>query len=418
MLTREREHLFNSATIGIPTASPDGYYLKLPYSVRITNSGTFLHAQPGTVRHQGVRNVSHGCINLSTANARWFYETEQARRRGPGGQRGRRPASDRRRNGRLELHLGAVAGRQPRRLGPTRHDGGVIPCHPTRRQALSWAAVVAATPLLSAAVDPERAYGAPLVALPMDLELVTLTETSVVLTWYTGDPTSLDGLGRLSPAPADTEVLMGTNPANLKQVHYSSTPTPYHYAEIHGLEPGQTYFYVAQSGGIPAAPAKSFTGNVVGTTGPSTLQGLPFVFTTPQPPAGTYLFSLVLCNDLHFGETTAGLITSEAGGLPPGLPAGARPSAVPGGDVAGTDDRHQGAGRRLPAGCRRPDGGGEAGRRGACEGGAEPVRRAGPRLVRRARQPRPPAQRQRLQGLQQGTVRRQARLLQGRVLPG
>ncbi|MCW2543705.1 MAG: metallophosphoesterase [Frankiales bacterium] len=195
----------------------------------------------------------------------------------------------------------------------------MIPCHPTRRQALGWAAVVAATPLLSAAVDPERAYGAPLVTLPMELELVTLTETSVVLTWYTADPTSPDGLGRFAPAPADTEVLMGTSPASMKQVFHSSTPTPYHYAEIHGLEPGQTYFYVAQSGGIPAAPAKSFTGNVVGTSGPSTLQGLPFVFTTPQPPAGRYLFSLALCNDLHFGEKTAGLITSEGGGLPPGF---------------------------------------------------------------------------------------------------
>ena len=195
----------------------------------------------------------------------------------------------------------------------------MIPCHPTRRQALSWAAVVAATPLLSAAVDPERAYGAPLAAVPMELELVTLTETSVVITWYTGDPSSPDGIGRFAPAPADTEVLMGTNPASLKQVFHSSTPTPYHYAEIHGLEPGQTYFYVARSGGVPAAPAKSFAGNPVGTSGPSTLQSLPFVFTTPQPPAGKYLFSLVLCNDLHFGETTAGLITSNAGGLPPGF---------------------------------------------------------------------------------------------------
>ena len=78
VLTREREHLFNSATIGIPTASPDGYYHKLPYSVRISNSGAFLHAQPGTVGYQGRRNVSHGCINMSTADARWFYDNSSS----------------------------------------------------------------------------------------------------------------------------------------------------------------------------------------------------------------------------------------------------------------------------------------------------------------------------------------------------
>jgi len=193
-------------------------------------------------------------------------------------------------------------------------------CHLTRREALSWAALVAATPLLSAAADPGRAYGAqvgPTVA--MNLELVTLTETSVVLTWYTGDSGSSDGLGRFAPVPSDTEVLMGTNPGALKQVLHDTTATPYHYAEITGLEPGQTYFYVAQSGGRPATPAPFFAGNPVGTSGPSTAQSGPFIFTTPQPPPGKFLFSLALCNDLHLGETTAGLITSTGGGLPPGF---------------------------------------------------------------------------------------------------
>ena len=74
VLTRERVHLFNSATIGIPTASPDGYYLKLPWAVRISNGGAFVHSQPATIRHQGVRNVSHGCINASPEAAKWFYD--------------------------------------------------------------------------------------------------------------------------------------------------------------------------------------------------------------------------------------------------------------------------------------------------------------------------------------------------------
>ncbi|MCW2543704.1 MAG: ErfK/YbiS/YcfS/YnhG family protein [Frankiales bacterium] len=77
VLVREREHLYNSATIGIPTASPGGYYEKLPYSVRISNGGAFVHANPATVRYQGSRNVSHGCVNMSVADARWYYENSK-----------------------------------------------------------------------------------------------------------------------------------------------------------------------------------------------------------------------------------------------------------------------------------------------------------------------------------------------------
>ena len=74
ILTVEREHLYNSATVGIPTDGPDGYYEKLPYSMRISNGGAFVHANPATVKYQGRLNVSHGCVNLSLADAKWFYE--------------------------------------------------------------------------------------------------------------------------------------------------------------------------------------------------------------------------------------------------------------------------------------------------------------------------------------------------------
>jgi lipoprotein-anchoring transpeptidase ErfK/SrfK len=63
----------DSSTIGIPRNSPGGYYLKVPNSVRISNSGEFVHAAPGTVRQQGVTNVSHGCVNLAPADAAWFF---------------------------------------------------------------------------------------------------------------------------------------------------------------------------------------------------------------------------------------------------------------------------------------------------------------------------------------------------------
>ncbi len=77
VLVREKTHLYDSATVGIPTASPDGYYEYLPWSVRISNGGAFVHANPGTTSVQGIRNVSHGCVNTSVADARWFYDNSK-----------------------------------------------------------------------------------------------------------------------------------------------------------------------------------------------------------------------------------------------------------------------------------------------------------------------------------------------------
>ncbi len=45
------------------------------WAVRISNNGEFIHANPASVGAQGSRNVTHGCINLSTANAKTYYDT-------------------------------------------------------------------------------------------------------------------------------------------------------------------------------------------------------------------------------------------------------------------------------------------------------------------------------------------------------
>src|SRR4029453_7617126 len=47
------------------------------YATRISNSGEFVHAAPWSVAQQGRENVSHGCVNLSPANAQWFYGISQ-----------------------------------------------------------------------------------------------------------------------------------------------------------------------------------------------------------------------------------------------------------------------------------------------------------------------------------------------------
>ena len=74
VLEKLKVQIMDSATVGIPRKSPDGYYEKVPDSVRISYGGAFVHSASWSVRDQGVRNVSHGCVNISPADARWFFE--------------------------------------------------------------------------------------------------------------------------------------------------------------------------------------------------------------------------------------------------------------------------------------------------------------------------------------------------------
>ena len=65
----------SSATYGLPTSFDLGYDSEIPLAVRLSNSGIFAHSAPWSVADQGVRNVSHGCINMPPDAAQWFYDT-------------------------------------------------------------------------------------------------------------------------------------------------------------------------------------------------------------------------------------------------------------------------------------------------------------------------------------------------------
>jgi lipoprotein-anchoring transpeptidase ErfK/SrfK len=65
----------NSSTYGLPTSFDLGYDSAIPLAVRLSNSGIFAHSAPWSVADQGVRNVSHGCINMPPDAAQWFYDT-------------------------------------------------------------------------------------------------------------------------------------------------------------------------------------------------------------------------------------------------------------------------------------------------------------------------------------------------------
>jgi lipoprotein-anchoring transpeptidase ErfK/SrfK len=73
VIEKTPDKLMDSSTVGIPRNSPGGYYQHVKWSVRISNSGEFVHAAPWSTGSQGRANVSHGCVNLSTANAAWFF---------------------------------------------------------------------------------------------------------------------------------------------------------------------------------------------------------------------------------------------------------------------------------------------------------------------------------------------------------
>jgi lipoprotein-anchoring transpeptidase ErfK/SrfK len=51
-----------------------GYSLEVPWSVRFTFSGDYYHDAYWSVGQQGFQNVSHGCVNLSPADAETYYK--------------------------------------------------------------------------------------------------------------------------------------------------------------------------------------------------------------------------------------------------------------------------------------------------------------------------------------------------------
>ncbi|MGY1827551.1 L,D-transpeptidase [Blastococcus sp. SYSU DS0541] len=69
-----RDRIMDSSTYGTPVDSPNGYRTPVEYAVRLNDNGEFVHAAPWSVAQQGRENVSHGCINLSTERAAWFFE--------------------------------------------------------------------------------------------------------------------------------------------------------------------------------------------------------------------------------------------------------------------------------------------------------------------------------------------------------
>jgi hypothetical protein len=224
-------------------------------------------------------------------------------------------------------------------------------CGLSRRQILGLAAAGAAGGLIIPMLRSARASAASGTdgsgLYVQDLELVTVTDTSFVLTWYTGSTPvpAIPYEPAQEPAPVVTDgvVRFGTDPDHLQlEARERGDGTAYHYVEVAGLRPGTTYYYQAYSAGVAAAPRLypelTFPpGGLVIPTNPTdaqleeilaellssgvVLSASPGSVTTLVPPQGRLLFTIALSNDVHTGETVSGLATSD---FPPGF------SQVPG----------------------------------------------------------------------------------------
>ncbi len=73
IIEKVRDKVMDAATLGISEDDPEYYRLDVEYAMRVTYSGEFLHAAPWSAGSQGLANVSHGCVGMSTEDAAWLF---------------------------------------------------------------------------------------------------------------------------------------------------------------------------------------------------------------------------------------------------------------------------------------------------------------------------------------------------------
>lgn len=71
---RNPSMIMDSETFGL-SKEKGGYRTQVDFATQLSYSGIYVHAAPWSVWAQGSTNTSHGCINVSYEDARWFQET-------------------------------------------------------------------------------------------------------------------------------------------------------------------------------------------------------------------------------------------------------------------------------------------------------------------------------------------------------
>lgn len=72
VLDKSSSVLMDSSTYGLPLSA--GYRVTVDNGVRLTNDGIYFHALESSMWAQGNTNTSHGCLNLSPADAQWYFD--------------------------------------------------------------------------------------------------------------------------------------------------------------------------------------------------------------------------------------------------------------------------------------------------------------------------------------------------------
>ncbi|WP_243716957.1 L,D-transpeptidase [Actinomadura darangshiensis] len=76
-LLMEKDNPVTMTSPGRQEGDPGYYKEVVNYAVRFSNSGEYVHSAPWSLGSQGSANVSHGCLNVSPANAKWYYDIMQ-----------------------------------------------------------------------------------------------------------------------------------------------------------------------------------------------------------------------------------------------------------------------------------------------------------------------------------------------------
>jgi lipoprotein-anchoring transpeptidase ErfK/SrfK len=75
-VTHSGIHVVMSKSTTFSMSNPKYHYqdVVVPWAVRISNNGEFVHGYTGSIYAQGKENVSHGCVNLAPDNAKIVFD--------------------------------------------------------------------------------------------------------------------------------------------------------------------------------------------------------------------------------------------------------------------------------------------------------------------------------------------------------
>ncbi|WP_169985521.1 L,D-transpeptidase [Microbispora sp. H10836] len=75
---KKRVETMTSSWLGVTDPKDPLYYkLEIPWAVRISDSGEYVHQSAGDYQFLGRSNQSHGCVRATPAGAKWFYGISQ-----------------------------------------------------------------------------------------------------------------------------------------------------------------------------------------------------------------------------------------------------------------------------------------------------------------------------------------------------